>query len=102
MNYAWFESGYTHNMVSEETWRGMQQHCNFAADLGVDGNGCPAQQSQQCKDLIDQWQEEIGTTQGLLELYDYYAPVCNVSVTHVGPALDDPCLDKGMEHYLNK
>ena len=40
-NYAWFEAGYSHSLVSEFTWRSMQRECDFTKDLGIDGNGCP-------------------------------------------------------------
>ena len=35
-NYAWFEAGYTHSLISQPTWDGLLAHCDFTIDMGVD------------------------------------------------------------------
>jgi len=63
-NYAWFEAGYTHSLVSTNTWESMRQECDFTKDLGIDGNGCPQGVSDACASLVQQWMVEAGVSSG--------------------------------------
>ena len=106
-NYAWFEAGYTHSLVDEEVWRGMQRECDFTKDLGVDGNGCPRGVSDTCAHLISRWMNQSGSNRNLLSLYDFYSDVCLTESTSPrggGSALRsvvDACADVDTEAYLN-
>lgn len=101
-NYAWFEGGYTHNLVPPSTWEGMQQNCDFSMDMGVDGNGCPVYQSQQCQMFTEMWLNQSGTTSNALSLYDYYADVCIAPDENNGGSVrTDNCIEDHTTSYLN-
>jgi len=101
-NYAWFEAGATHALVPEQTWTSMRRHCDFSRDLGIDGNGCPSNQTAQCKALLKEWMEQSGTQSGLLSLYDYYADVCLDKKTPTASHIASPCIDATTTTYLNR
>lgn len=113
-NYAWFEAGYTHSLVSEDTWRGLQGTCEFSMDMGVDGNGCPCHQTPACKSFIRRWMNESGSGGGLISLYNYYTSTCPAqraarrSAATPGPPdacpsdAADPCVDDFVAAYLNQ
>ena len=109
-NYAWFEAGYTHSLVNESTWRGMQRECDFTKDLGIDGNGCPRGVSLVCAGLVNDWMVQSGVQSNRLSLYDYYADTCPTGGDHfvnesygkrLGGVGVDPCSDDHTEAYLN-
>lgn len=99
-NYAWFENGYTHSLIDGSTWDGIRQHCDFAKDLGIDGNGCPSEQTPECSALISRWMNISGADSGRLSLYDYYADQC--SRTSDNGSIGTPCSDDLVSQYLNR
>ena len=94
---------YTHNLVPPSTWEGMVAHCDFGMDMGVDGNGCPVYQSQQCQTFTQQWLNQSGTASNALSLYDYYADACIAGTTDgAGPSIQtDNCIEDHTTSYLN-
>ena len=103
-NYAWFEGGYTHNLVPPSTWEGMKQTCNFGMDMGVDGNGCPVYQSQQCQRFTQMWLNQSGTVSNALSLYNYYADACILVDESNGSGTSiqtDDCIEYHTTNYLN-
>ena len=110
-NYAWFEAGYTHSLVDEQVWRGMQKQCDFTKDLGIDGNGCPQGVSDACASLVSGWMNQSGSARNLLSLYDCYADVCLTSSSSspssrssygmLGAMPVDACADSDTGAYLN-
>ena len=125
-NYAWFETGDTHSLVSSGLWPRMRAECDFTKDLGIDGNGCPRGVSAACAKLVEQWMVEAGADHGL-SLYDLYADVCldghaqrtEISSSwqhaaeeapprsaarralHARARALDPCIDERVTTYLN-
>jgi hypothetical protein len=123
-NYAWFETGATHNLVSTDLWPSMRAACDFSQDLGIDGNGCPRGVSAACAHLVERWMRESGADHGL-SLYDLYADVCldseaaaqrtaGPSASSLWPppkaatrrmmmrsSASDPCADERVSSYLN-
>ncbi len=62
---------YSHAMISVETYKALQQSCNFS-----DVNCC----SQQCYDAFDQTYTEIGN----IDSYSIYTPACLSSAATAG------------------
>ena len=105
-NFAWFENGYTHSLVSEEAWTSVRTNCDFTKDLGIDGNGCPSDQTAACREGITRWFNESAAASGELSLYDYYADVCLADVTPAMSAVTalspDPCSDDAVTEYFQR
>eukprot|EP00937_MAST-01D_sp_MAST-1D-sp2_P007275 g7275.t1 len=107
-NYAWFEAGYSHSLVSQATWDGLNRHCNFSIDMGVDGNGCPPpgapHQTAACAALIQRWFNESGSSdeRPLLSLYDFYTDRCDAAGAAGAATLANACLEQRVDQFLNR
>jgi serine carboxypeptidase-like clade 2 len=100
-NFAWFENGASHSLVPTSTWADIKQSCDFEADLGIDGNGCPSPQTPTCHSAIELWLNQSGAASGALSLYDYYADACTPeNADAIGS--DAPCIDATTTAYLNQ
>lgn len=101
-NYAWFEMAFTHSLAAPSTWSGLTQNCHFQWDMGVDGNGCPSNQTKACQHYLQAWMADTGSSQGLLSLYDYYTDVCLNSKAPFADSISAPCIDATTTRYLQQ
>lgn len=75
---AWIDDNYcsngmydyfwTHGLISDETHKGLQKHCNFKH----------ANLTSECNKYADRVDEELGN----IDIYNIYAPLCNSSESH--------------------
>ncbi|XP_057425107.1 serine carboxypeptidase 1-like [Lotus japonicus] len=96
---AWIDDNYcskgmydyfwTHGLISDETHKGLQKHCNFKH----------ANLTSECNKYADRVDEELGN----IDIYNIYAPLCNSSESHATYTGNDidPCSDDYTTTYLN-
>ncbi|MBA0681907.1 hypothetical protein Goari_023677 [Gossypium aridum] len=96
-----FDYLWTHALNSDETNEGINKYCNFVSEDSVSKKGDGDDNTIQCGKYLSQGFREMG----FIDLYDIYAPQCNLSAIKPGSNGNimnfDPCSGFHVESYLN-
>ncbi|MBA0798072.1 hypothetical protein Gohar_008705 [Gossypium harknessii] len=96
-----FDYLWTHALNSDETNEGINKYCNFVSEDSVSKKGDGDDNTIQCGKYLSQGFREMG----FIDLYDIYAPQCNLSAIKPGSNGNimnfDPCSGFHVKSYLN-
>ncbi|MBA0788134.1 hypothetical protein Gotri_000137 [Gossypium trilobum] len=96
-----FDYLWTHALNSDETNEGIKKYCNFVSEDSVSKKGDGDDNTIQCGKYLSQGFREMG----FIDLYDIYAPQCNLSAIKPGSNGNimnfDPCSGFHVKSYLN-